>query len=611
MCGLNGVFAYNLSASAPERSELLATRDAMKARGPDGFGEWWSDDKTLGLGHRRLSIIDLSDQGRQPMLSVCGRYVVVFNGEIYNYPDLRRKLEAQGRIFRTNSDTEVLLHLYALKMSDMVHDLRGMFAFAIWDNIQRTLFLARDPYGIKPLYVSDVGGVFRFASQVSALLAGGELSRVPDPAGVVGFLLWGSVPEPFTLWRDIKALPAGAYQIVDKDGARPAVRYCRLSEIFAEAPPEASPADLRFQVRKALQDSVSAHLLADVEVGVFLSAGIDSGALLGLMRDAGQKRIRAVTLAFDEFRGLHDDESPLAAETARRYGAEHIVRRVSQTEFETDLPAMLKAMDQPSIDGINTWFVSKAAAEAGLKVALSGVGGDELFGGYPSFRQVPLVVSVLRWPGSLPGLGAGLRRLSSAIGVARTRPKVRGLVEFGGTYTGAYLLRRAMFLPFELGNEIDEGFLREGLQALMPIARLEAEALMPLPRAPASRVAALEACSYLRNQLLRDSDWAGMAHSLEIRTPFVDIGLLGTLAPLIPALVKEGGKTSLAASPSDPLPSAVIDRRKTGFAIPSELWMADESQASELSKGGASRVWGTKVLDTFLAPTLNQRAETR
>ena len=211
----------------------MRTREAMHARGPDGAGSWWDQDHRCGLGHRRLSIIDLSAAAAQPMVSGNGELIVVFNGEIYNYRVLRRQLEAEGAQFRSNSDTEVLLHLYARRGAAMVHELRGMFAFAIWDAQKQGLFLARDPYGIKPLYTVDDGRTFRFASQVKALLAGGEVSRDVEPAGLVGFYLFGSVPEPFTLYRDIRALAAGHTQWIDAAGPQQPKPYVKLAEILA------------------------------------------------------------------------------------------------------------------------------------------------------------------------------------------------------------------------------------------------------------------------------------------------------------------------------------------------------------------------------------------
>ena len=220
MCGVNGIFAYHPAAGGPQEEELLATRDAMRARGPDGSGLWWSSNRRCGLGHRRLSILDLSDRASQPMASADGKLVITYNGEIYNCKVLRAELEAAGARFRTTSDTEALLHLYARHGVAMVHRLRGMFAFAIWDEMRHELFLARDPYGIKPLYTANDGWTFRFASQVKALLAGGGISHDAEPAGVGGFHLFGSVPEPFTLYRDIRALPAGHTQRVDAAGPR-------------------------------------------------------------------------------------------------------------------------------------------------------------------------------------------------------------------------------------------------------------------------------------------------------------------------------------------------------------------------------------------------------
>jgi len=598
MCGLNGVFAFHPAAGAPAEAELIATRDHMRLRGPDGSGAYWSEGRRCGLGHRRLSIIDLSDEALHPMKSADGSLVIIFNGEIYNYQALRAELEAEGAQFRTHSDTEVLLQLYERRGEAMTDGLRGMYAIAIWDARRGGLFLSRDPYGIKPLYTANDGWTFRFASQVKALLAGGQVSREPEPAGLVGFNLFGSVPEPFTLYRDIRALPAGHSQWIDAAGPRQSRRHTDVAAILAEGAEHPAPAgELAARVREGALDSVRAHLVADVEVGVFLSAGVDSGALLGLMRDAGQEKVRAITLGFEEFRGTAEDETPLAAQIAERYGAEHIVRQVSEREFRDDLPGILEAMDQPSIDGINTWFVAKAAHEAGLKVALSGLGGDELLAGYPSFRDIPRAVRLLRGPGAVPGLGALARHAGGVAGLGRRSPKMLGLAEYGGTYPGAYLLRRGLYLPFELGSVMDAGMAREGMRRLRPLARLN-EALTPMPKSAVSRVSALESCFYMRNQLLRDADWAGMAHSLEIRTPLVDIELLRRLAPVIPHLTADAGKRALAAAPSLPLPDALVDRPKTGFGVPTGRWLSAASDR----KGAASRLWSREVLASHAAP---------
>ena len=601
MCGLNGIFAYNRSAGLPKQAELLATRDAMTARGPDGAGEWWSEDRRLGLGHRRLSILDLSDRASQPMISACGRYVVVFNGEIYNYPALRKELEIRGSVFRTTSDTEILLHLFARDGAAMVPQLRGMFAFAIWDMPARRLFLARDPYGIKPLYTANDGWTFRFASQVKALLAGGGVSRDYEPAGIVGFHIWGSVPEPFTLFREIRALPAGHIQWIEEAGPRAPEPYASIAQRFAAGAANPAPAaEVEQRVHAATRESVAAHLLADVEVGVFLSAGVDSGALLGLMRDAGQQKIRAITLAFDEFRGTPEDEAPLAAQIAALYGAEHVVRTVSRAEFRADLPEILAAMDQPSIDGVNTWFVAKAAQEAGLKVALSGLGGDEILAGYPGFREIPRWVALLGFPARVPGLGKASRIALTALGQARRNPKLPAFLEYGGTYPGAYMLLRGLMLPHDLRGLLDPEMLRIGLRRLNPIERVRS-CMLPCPKHPVSRVAALESALYMRNQLLRDADWAGMAHSLEIRTPLVDSELLRALSPVTAQLSPGVGKAALAGAPSTALPAAIVNRPKTGFGVPIGRWAAAASLTTRSSKGAASRQWAREVFESARA----------
>ena len=607
MCGVNGIFSYHPAASAPEEVELLATRDAMRARGPDGSGLWWSSNRRCGLGHRRLSILDLSDRASQPMASADGKLVITFNGEIYNYKVLRAELEAVGARFRTNSDTEALLHLYARHGGAMVHRLRGMFAFAIWDESRRELFLARDPYGIKPLYTANDGWTFRFASQVKALLAGGQISHDAEPAGIAGFHLFGSVPEPFTLYRDIRALPAGHTQRVDAAGPREPVPFTNLATILADGALRPAPyAELHERLRAAALDSVRAHLLADVEVGIFLSAGIDSGALLGLMGDAGQHDTRAITLAFEEFRGTAEDEVPLAARVAERYGARHITRRVSEREFREELPAIIEAMDQPSIDGINSWFVAKAAKEAGLKVALSGLGGDELLAGYPSFMDVPRWRRAFGPLAGVPGLGRGVRSLIRVLapGFARESPKALGLLEYARSWAGAYLLRRGLFLPFELKEVVGRDLAREGLRRLKPLRRL-ADNLSPDPGSDIGRVCVLESAQYMRNQLLRDADWAGMAHGVEIRLPLVDALLLKSLAPSIPSLMPGSGKAALAEAPSLMLPAEVATRTKTGFCVPTGSWVNttvnQPSQRHVRTRGIESRCW-LRVIFGELSP---------
>ena len=582
MCGIAGIFAYTPDAPAADLAELQRICDQMAARGPDDKGSWSSGDGRIAMGHRRLAVIDLSHRSAQPMVSADGRYVIVYNGEIYNYRILRNRLESRGFQFQTESDTEVLLYLFAAKGAEMLSELRGMFAFGIWDAYEHRLFLARDPYGIKPLYYSCKGCTVRFASQVKAILAGGSVSEDVEPAGMAGFFIFGSVPEPWTSYQDIKALPAGSYLWVDEEGLSEPVIYFSVSRAWRDAEAcQRSENDIEVQefVREALLDSIRHHLVADVPVGAFLSAGIDSGALVGLMKDAGQQNIQTVTLAFEEFAGGSNDEAPLAAKIASYYGVSHTVRRVTEEEFRRDLPRILQAMDQPSIDGINTWFVSKAAQELGLKVAVSGLGGDELFGGYPSFRDIPRWVNRIQGLSQVLGLRAfldsllqGLYRTPLAqVNAIASRPKLRGLLRYGASYPGAYLLRRGVYTPNELESGELGALLIEGLQRLQPERHIE-QLLQPVPITPFGKVATLEAALYMRNQLLRDTDWASMAHSLEVRVPFVDVVLLERLAPLLVG-GDQDGKKLLGRAPKRALPSDVVNKPKTGFSTPIAKWL--------------------------------------
>ena len=574
MCGIAGIVAYRPAAPAADAGELRRMCDHMAMRGPDGSGEWAAPDGRIGFGHRRLSIIDLTERAAQPMVGADGRFVIVFNGEIYNYRALRAELEWKGCVFRTESDTEVLLHLYARNGANMMHRLRGMFAFAIADLASGEILLARDPFGIKPLYYADDGHTLRFASQVKAVLAGNGVSREPDAAGWVGFHLFGSVPEPLTTYRQIRAVPAGSTIRIGRDGLSAPNRYFSVAEAYCEAEvqPAAKTENVRGALAEAFAGSVRAHMVANVPVGIFLSAGIDSGALLGLMRDNGGRDLQAVTLAYEEFENRQENEAPLAAACARNYGCRHHVRVVTETEFHDDLPKIFEAMDQPTVDGINIWFVSKAARELGLKAAICGIGGDELLGGYPSFRTVPRLA---RWVGRLSRQRAGemFRRFILGSGLAAVvNPKMAGLLQYGGSYPGAYFLKRGLFMPWELSAVMDRGLAEDGLRRFDPLRHIAA-AMTPEPRTPFAKIASLEASLYMRNQLLRDADWASMAHSLEVRVPFVDVPLLRAIAPATVALPLGQGKHYLAASPRQPLPDSIVGRKKTGFGTPVQTWL--------------------------------------
>jgi asparagine synthase (glutamine-hydrolysing) len=594
MCGLNGLVRF---AGGPplDGAELDRTCAAQARRGPDGHGSWLAPSGDCALAHRRLAILDLSDAGAQPMTSADGRYTALLNGEIYNFRELSRELAAQGVRLRSQSDTEVVLELFARRGVAFLNSLRGMFALAIWDEAERRLLLARDPFGIKPLYVATAGGTLRFASQAKALLAGGGLAAEVDPTALAGFLLWGSVPEPMALWKGIASLPAGSYQWVDREAAHPPVRY------FAPQP------ESGLSIPEALEDSVRAHLVSDVPVGVFLSAGLDSSLLAALAtRALGAPEIGAeapvtVTAAFDLLDGTPLEEKRFAAETARALGTRHVEIRLTRDDFHAAWPDILVAMDQPSIDGSNSYLVALAARRAGLKVALSGLGGDELFGSYSTFSSVP---RTRRWVRAAErcGLGAAVDQLGPRLS---GNPKAASLRRYGSRIEGCYLLRRGLFLPTDLPRLLGENAAREALERYDPLRALRG-ALQELPPAGIrsrdhwAAVHWMETRFYMSHTLLRDADWASMAHGLEVRVPFVDRELHARLLAARFEPARTRGKAALFRQAAPELPEGLWRRPKTGFYIPVVEWLEERAGATPAAdRGAASRRLALRVLESF------------
>jgi len=582
--------------------------DRMRARGPDAKGSWIGDDGLAAMGHRRLAVVDLDTRSNQPMVSADGCHVIVFNGEIYNFRSLRAELEGEGETFGTTGDTEVLLKLYARHGAAMMPMLRGMFAFAIWDVPGQSLFCARDPYGIKPLYVGRFDSGWLVASAVKAILATSLVSKAPSAAGRAGFWLMGSVPEPHTWFRDIESVPAGSWMRISPEGAERPVRYWDIGDAWRNAPDvRESESRLRDIVRQTVTESVDFHLVSDVPIGVFLSGGVDSGTIAGLMRAAHDGDILSATVAFDEFVGQTNDEAPRAKILADAYGIRAHVRRVARQEFQADLPAILDAMDQPSIDGVNTWFAAKATAELGLKVAVSGIGGDEIFFGYPGFRQIPALVRTWRVLRRFPGM-----RLF-AESACRWRASRSGIAKWGllpnhaDSLQGAYYLRRGLFTPDDLPRLMGKDLAREAGNDASPES-IVAEGVGELAGRAELAVGQMESMLYLRNQLLRDSDWASMAHSLELRTPLVDAWLLREMLPALGPLSKIDAKRILAAAPEPPVPASIVERPKTGFGLPLREWIesAIEAPGSAVSKGrpgahAAAEAWAEFVARSVYA----------
>lgn len=460
-----------------------------------------------------------------------------------------------------------------------------MYAFALWDAVERELWLARDPYGIKPLYYAVHEGTLWYASQARALAECAPVDTSRDSAGLTGFYVWGHVPEPFTWWNGIKSLPAGHLLRVRNGHMTEPVAYDRIEDAYLSDDPQPLRAG---ELHELLLESVRYHLVADVPVGIFLSAGVDSSLIGALATELGAT-IQTVTLAFDEFAGTEDDEAPAAEELARRLGSSHTTKRISRNDFEGMLDDFFQAMDLPSIDGLNTFMVSRVAAEQGLKVALSGLGGDELFGGYPSFDQIPRLLTWIRRVPSPEAIGLIARPLLRI--VPNIPPKWAGLFTQRIDMPRAYFLRRALHLEEELEMLLDKDVVTDGLMKIETRSSLSrtVERLQASDRNLRAQISALESCWYMRNQLLRDTDWSSMAHGLEIRVPFVDAALLKRMGPAI-ASSRPPTKWDLAAS-SDLLPLKLADRRKTGFTTPVGSWIG----ARKGMRGRGIRDWANTV----------------
>lgn len=587
MCGINGILQLSAQSTPVDRAELLRTRDYMSWRGPDGTGEWISLNGEIGFGHRRLAIIDLSPAGAQPMAWGDDRYHITFNGEIYNYAELRNELVSAGYLLKTHSDTEVILALYARDGVAMFARLRGMYAFALWDAQEQTLVLVRDPYGIKPLYYSSDGHVFRFASQVKALEAGGAIACEPDPVGVVGFLVWGSVPEPFTIRRAVRALPAGHYLLVKQDQVATPCNYYDWD----------APHPLPYpDVQAALIDTVRAHLVADVPVAIFLSGGLDSTLLAALACRLAPNSIQTFSLGFDSFLGKPYDELPLARQVAQKLGTQHLEARIKPTDVPDLWHRALQAMDQPTIDGFNVFVISEFAHAAGLKVVLSGLGGDELFGSYTSFREVPRWQTWASRASHVPGLDALWPPLATQL--RPTQPKLQGLLRYATDLPGAYYMRRGLYTPEELPALIGSEMTKQGLAAYHPVDQMRK--LIGQATEPWHVVHRLESQQYMRNQLLRDADWASMAHSLELRVPLVDTFLHEYLLSQCFEPSKSHGKAALVRQVAPELPVELFARAKSGFLIPVMEWLDPQTKNGSRQWGLDSRHLAIRVLQSFI-----------
>ena len=624
MCGLAGLMRLDGRVTVEDVGAVLRMLDAQDHRGPDDWGLLLPDaaarSRELGpllgrldpahvmtypverssattvLGVRRLAILDRSPRGRMPMGSANRRGWLAYNGETYNYRELRAEL-GPAESFSSGSDTEVLLRAFDTWGEAALARLRGMFGLAYFQaGPTPTLLLARDRFGIKPLYWHEDRGRVLFASEVTAIVRGG---LVPDEASgeaLARFLEWGSVPSPLTTVKDVRALPPGHILKISSRGVR-VERYWDLDGAV-EAARRAAPrtaADAVVATRERLEESVRLHLVSDVPLGVFLSGGIDSSALAALAAEGRPQPLTTLSVAFEE-RAL--SEAAYARRMAARVGADHHEVLLRAPDVFADLGAFLAAMDQPTVDGLNTWCIARAAREAGLTVVLSGLGGDEVFWGYDHLRRTAALGLARAVMAALPAaVRRGVTRLGPMAGALLARPGLDRLAALEApTPPGVYHLVRGLFPRATVRDLLgaSEGDLEAAAPALTGDARAGAGDLR-------ETLTRLEFSHYLGDQLLRDTDVMGMAHSIETRVPYLDHRLVETVLGLPAALKLDRArpKPLLLDALGDRLPREIWDRPKMGFTFPMAAWMRERAPELErlcledkrLQRSAVEAVW--------------------
>ena len=581
MCGIAGILE---TVDDRNRAALKRMSEAMLHRGPDGSGSWESspggDGRGALLAFRRLAILDLSPTGEQPMIDPRSGRVLIVNGEIYNYQELRRRLMDAGETFRSSGDAAVLLRCLSLQGHDAVASLRGMFAFASWDPARRTLLLARDALGIKPLYIArcsdrSAGWSLAFASEVRALLASGLLGQPRlDPTAVASVVWNGFVAGPQTAVQGVESMPPGQLRLYSDDGAESLVEDHWKLPGLGESPPVDEEA-----LAAQLEESVRLHLASDVPLGVFLSGGVDSSAVANLARRANRGPVHTFTLAFEE---EEFNEGQISRRVAEAIGTEHQEVLLTEAHYVEQLDRALDAVDQPSVDGQNAYVMSRAVREAGFTVALVGTGGDELFGGYSSFRDLPALHGWSRRLGFIPraALVEGAQLAVAALQPDRgTMPrqtrwaKLPEMVRRGDDLLSLYQLAYALFLPDFQRELLDDPAwaLTDGLPPAFR-AQLQQETR---GRSDLAAVSVLEQRLFLGERLLRDNDAASMAASLEQRLPLVDQVVLETVSGLSDAARYQPvlRKAALRRAGLRGLDPALFERPKRGFVLPFDRWI--------------------------------------
>jgi asparagine synthase (glutamine-hydrolysing) len=589
MCGIAGILNKN-GVVCDRSSNIRFMSESIIKRGPDSDGMWINPSGTLNLAHRRLSIIDATNSGSQPLHSSDCRFTIVFNGEIYNYKELRNQLISEGIHFQSESDTEVILKLFEKYGSSVCSMLRGMFAFAIWDELNSSLFIARDTYGIKPLYYALTSDSLIFSSSVKSILKCNIDSFQINVNSLNLMKAWGHIPNFETCFIGIHELAPGEWIRINSDLVINHCKYSNFEDLIQSKTKSLQNLSLN-NLKDKMIESIDYHFVSDVPISIFLSSGIDSISIASMAKELGKDFV-AVTIGVEEYKGTNQDETIIASKAAKYFGIEHEIIWISSKTISENLEIFFEDMDQPSIDGFNTWIISRKCSELGIKVALSGLGADELFGGYNTFKNIPRIITIL---GRLPYYKVLDQMLTSFINrfdnSFKINPKFKNLYKASNSVDDLYSLLRG--INYSSSMNIIEALNGNNSRNFFDCLNIY------------DKVLYLENIFYMQKRLLRDTDWASMSNGLEIRVPFVDLNL----TKYVRECANEGllfNKSDLSSVIPLPIKLLVESRKKTGFDVPILKTIKDKhsymsSQPKNFNRQLLNIEWCDFVLDKYLS----------
>ena len=566
MCRIAGIFSREMPIDTMNRM-VLNMCELQKHGGPDDAGIYSAETGNLVLGNRRLALLDLSEAGHQPM-QYESRYHITYNGEVYNFRELKETLKELGHQFHTNTDTEVVAATYSRWGAQGFARLKGMFALAIWDSIEKELVLARDAAGMKPLYYTRENNGLAFASELRALRILPEMDKANENWQVY-LMAYGHVPEPVTTLEKVFPLPKGCFLKYNTGTCTYTIqnfKHYSFSNVIRDEITAIAA------IRQQMKSAVERHLLADAPIGIFLSGGVDSGILTMLAAKHTKEKLNSLSIYFEEERYSEKKFQDILIDKAGCNNRQFLLK---ESEFHQCLPGILDDMDMPCCDGINTWFISKYARQQGLKAVISGIGGDELFGGYPSFNRMKLSSFLHKLPAFMINIG----RRSNTKQLNRL-----SYLNMDGI-KGIYLFLRGHFTPLEIARQLDAS--EDDIWDLLN----NVPVFQDLPNLPLKEQASwMEFNIYMQNQLLRDADVMGMANSVEIRVPFLDDDLLKLVMSVSSKVKYEGNgpKPLLVNAYMDELPQAIWKRPKMGFSFPFTEWLNKSEYVKEMMEAGSA-----------------------